>query len=117
MGDECAREDIINTRIKAEINRLTKIFKKIDKKRLKSAEKLIARAAFSLLLLEDMEGEIKRDGPVTKMQQREYAIDRAHPLIPQYTAVLKVYATMQIQTMRFLRSRALCLQLCKLDLG
>jgi len=92
MDAECAREDVVNARIKAEINRLAKIFKKIDKKHLKSAEKLIARAAFSLVLLEDMEGEIKRDGPVTKMQQGEYAIERAHPLIPQYSAVLKIYA-------------------------
>ena len=82
----------INARIKREKRRLAGIFEKVDENTKKSAEKLIDRAAFMLVSLEDMEGELKKSGPIAKMQQGEYSIERAHPLLPQYNAMAKIYA-------------------------
>lgn len=41
--------------------------------------------------LDDMEEQITNDGLVTKMPQGEYEIERAHPLLSAYNAMVKNY--------------------------
>ena len=93
--DNIAREELktINARIKREKRRLIEIFKKVDEKSRKSAEKLIDRAAFMLISLEDMEEKIKKDGQITTMQQGDYEIKRAHPLYTPYLSMAKIYVS------------------------
>ena len=81
----------INARISSEKERLVQILEKVDETRKKSAEKLIDRAAFMLVTLENMEERIKRDGLITKMQQGGQVIDRAHPLIEKHITMTKNY--------------------------
>jgi hypothetical protein len=88
----CEEKDTKDARIKKEKARLAKIFKKLDENAKKIAEKLIDRAAFMLIALEDMEQAIKAEGPITKMSQGQYVIDRAHPLLSQYNAMAKIFA-------------------------
>ena len=82
----------LNARIKSEKERLAEIFEKVDENRRKSAEKLIDRAAFMLISLENMEERIKRDGLIVKMKQGEQEIDRAHPLLEKHITMTKNYA-------------------------
>jgi len=90
----CAGEELKtkNARIKREVKILAKIFEKVEENRRKSAEKLIDRAAFMLILLEDMEEQIKREGLIVTMQQGDYTIERAHPLLEKHVAMAKNYA-------------------------
>ena len=44
-----------------------------------------------LVSLEDMEEKINADGLVVKMPQGAYTIERAHPLLQQYNAMIKNY--------------------------
>jgi hypothetical protein len=103
-----AREELktINARIKRERKRLAGIFEKVDENQRKSAEKLIERAAFMLISLEDMEEELKTGGLMTKMQQGEYVIERAHPLLSPYNATAKNYAAVCRQLKELLPERA-----------
>jgi hypothetical protein len=95
-----------NARIKREKRRLAGLFEKLPEDTQKSAEKLIERAAFMLISLEDMEETLKADGNVQKMPQGNYAIDRAHPLLSPYTAMAKNYAAICKQLAELLPERA-----------
>ena len=44
-----------------------------------------------LVSLEDMEEKINEDGLVVKMPQGSYTIERAHPLLQPYNAMVKNY--------------------------
>ncbi len=84
-------DDTLYTRQKKEKSRITKIYKNLPKEQLKIVEKLIERAAYMLVSLEDMEEKINQDGLVVKMPQGSYTIERAHPLLQQYNAMIKNY--------------------------
>lgn len=83
----------ITERIKREKNRLKKEFKNIPKERFKTVEKLIDRAAFMLVSLEDMENIINTEGKIVEMKQGSYSIDRTHPLMKDYNVTVKNYAS------------------------
>lgn len=84
-------DDTLYTRIKKEQKRITKLYKNLPKDRLEITKKLIERAAYMLVSLEDMEDKIAADGLVVKMPQGSYTIERAHPLLQQYNAMVKNY--------------------------
>ena len=84
-------EDTLYTRQKKEQNRIKKIYKNLPKEQLEIAKKLIERAAYMLVSLEDMEAKINEDGLVVKMPQGAYTIERAHPLLQPYNAMVKNY--------------------------
>ncbi len=84
-------DDTLYTRQKKEQNRIKKIYKNLPKEQLEIVKKLIERAAYMLVSLEDMEEKINADGLVVKMPQGAYTIERAHPLLQQYNAMIKNY--------------------------
>ena len=84
-------DDTLYSRQKKEQNRIKKIYKNLPKERLEFAKKLIERAAYMLVSLEDMEEKISEDGLVVRMPQGSYEIERAHPLLQPYNAMVKNY--------------------------
>jgi len=84
-------EDTLKARQKKEITRLKKVYKNLPKDTLENVKKLIERAAYMLVSLEDMEAKIDADGLVISMPQGDYSIDRAHPLLQPYNAMVKNY--------------------------
>lgn len=84
-------DNTLDSRIKKEQRRIKKIYKEIPKEKLETVEKLIERAAYMLVSLEDMEATMKADGLVIKMPQGSYEIERAHPLLQPYNAMVKNY--------------------------
>lgn len=83
--------DTLYARQKKEQNRIKKLYKNLPKDRLEIAKKLIERAAYMLVSLEDMEAKINKDGLVVEMPQGAYKIERAHPLLQPYNAMVKNY--------------------------
>jgi len=79
--------------VKKEAVRLKKLYKNLPDDRRKLAEKLIERAAFMGVSLSEMEQRIAAEGQVVKMPQGDYEIDRAHPLLSTYNAMIKNYVT------------------------
>ena len=84
-------DDTLYSRQKKEQNRIKKIYKNLPKERLEIAKKLIERAAYMLVSLEEMEAKISEDGLVVTMPQGSYEIERAHPLLQPYNAMVKNY--------------------------
>lgn len=84
-------DDTLYTRQKKEYNRIKKIYKNLPKEQLEIAKKLIERAAYMLVSLEEMEAKITEDGLVVTMPQGNYEIERAHPLLQPYNAMVKNY--------------------------
>lgn len=84
-------DDILYTRTKKEQRRIAKLYKNLPKDRLEITKKLIERAAYMLVSLEEMEKKIASDGLVVEMPQGNYTIERAHPLLQQYNAMVKNY--------------------------
>ena len=79
----------IDERIKKEKRRIAKLYKDLPGDRLKIVQKLIDRAAYMTVSLEDMEQTINNDGLLVEMPQGEYTITRAHPLLQTYNAMIK----------------------------
>lgn len=84
-------EDTLYARQRKEQNRIKKIYKNLPKEQLELNKKLIERAAYMLVSLEDMEAKINADGLVVTMPQGNYQIERAHPLLQPYNAMVKNY--------------------------
>lgn len=83
--------EITAARQKKEQNRIKKIYKNLPGEQFEIAKKLIERAAYMLVSLEDMEAKISEDGLVVVMPQGSYEIERAHPLLQPYNAMVKNY--------------------------
>lgn len=84
-------DNLKDSRQKKEQNKIKKIYKNLPKDKFEIAKKLIERAAYMLVSLEDMEAKINEDGLVVKMPQGNYEIERAHPLLQPYNAMVKNY--------------------------
>mgnify|MGYP006988833666 CR=1 FL=1 len=76
-------------RTKKEQRRIAKLYKDLPRERLEVTKKLIDRAAYMLVSLEDMEEQINEDGLIIEMPQGDYSICRAHPLLQSYNAMIK----------------------------
>lgn len=84
-------DDTLKGRQKKEQGRIKKLYKNLPKDKLEISKKLIGRAAYMLVSLEDMEAKISGDGLTVEMSQGSYAIERAHPLLQPYNAMVKNY--------------------------
>lgn len=89
-------------RIKKEYSRLKKLYKDLPDDRKKLSEKLLERAAFMSVSLSEMEETITAEGNMVTMPQGDYEIDRAHPLLAVYNAMIKNYAAVIKQLDAFL---------------
>lgn len=78
-------------KVKKEVSRIKKLYKNLPEIRQDSLQELIKRAAFMVVSLEEMEKTIQREGQIVKMPQGDYEIDRAHPLLSTYNAMIKNY--------------------------
>lgn len=96
-------EDIFKKR-KRELNKFKKIFENIPEDKKKINEILIERAFFMRGKLEEMEQRIDADGVIVTMPQGNYNIDRAHPLLSQYNAMVKNYTVIIKQLCELLPS-------------
>ena len=85
-------EDIFKKR-KRDLNKFKNIFKNMPEDKRKINDSLIERAFFMRQKLTDMEQRIDADGVIVEMSQGKYTIERAHPLISQYNAMVKNYST------------------------
>lgn len=94
----------INDRQKKEVSRLKKIYKNLPEDRRNVTEKLIERAAYMLITLQDIEQKINTDGLLVEMPQGNYTIERAHPLLSTYNAMVKNYASVVKQMNELLPS-------------
>lgn len=92
----------LDARTKKEQRRIAKLYKNLPKDRFEIAKKLIERAAYMLVSLEDMETKMSEDGLVVEMQQGGYTIERAHPLLAPYNATVKNYNATVKQLCEFL---------------
>lgn len=81
-------EVIENKRIKKEERRLNKIFKDYTSVSLAIVEKLIARASFMFVQLENYEHDIKINGSTELFSQGEQQpYERARPVVQQYATM------------------------------
>ncbi len=78
---------------KREFNKFKKLYANIPEDKQKINENLMKRAVFMFEKLEAMEKKIDEDGLLVIMSQGKYDIDRAHPLLSQYNAMVKNYTT------------------------
>lgn len=78
-----------DARKKKEQRRIARLFKNLPNDRREVTKKLIDRAAYMTVSLEDMEEIINTDGLVIEMPQGDYSICRAHPLLASYNAMIK----------------------------
>ncbi len=78
--------------IKKEVNRLKRIFKKIDdddKKEL--SERLIKQLAFMSVTLSELQETINTDGSVELFEQGSQRMLREHPAVKSYNSMIKNY--------------------------
>lgn len=84
-------EDALKIR-KKELSKFKKIFANLPETTKRINESLIERAVYMREKLADMEQRIDVDGVIVTMPQGNYTIERAHPLISQYNAMVKNYS-------------------------
>lgn len=84
-------------RIKKEKLALKRIFKNVDIKKRNLAERLIDRAAFMKVVLEDLEECIKRDGSTYRMEQGKQKMIVENPAQKTYNTMINRYAIVQKQ--------------------
>lgn len=82
-----------DTLVKREINRLTNLFKDIDRNKRLTAKGLIEEAAYMKITLQELKVEIDRNGPVDEMPQGEYSILREHPALKSYNTMVQRYSS------------------------
>ena len=95
-------DDTLIKRQKKELARLKKIYKNLPKDKLDYCIKLLERVAFMFVNLEEMESRINADGLLVEMSQGKYSIERAHPLLAQYNAMVKNFCAAIKQLNEFL---------------
>lgn len=92
MEDELKKleEENRKARIKKEIDRLGKLFSKVDAKRKKAVNSLIENAAFMSVTLDDLQMQINRNGAVSEYQNGENQWGtKKSPQIEIYNSMIK----------------------------
>lgn len=84
-------------KIKAEINRVKKLYKDFEKDKLKAIEGLITEAAFMKLTLEETREDIIRNGTTELFEQGEQAFMRERPQVRIYTTFIQRYSNVMKQ--------------------
>ena len=80
-----------DTLVNREINRLTPLFKDIERNKRLTAKGLIEEVAFMKITLQELKVEIDKEGPIDEMPQGEYSILREHPALKSYNMVVQRY--------------------------
>lgn len=80
-----------DTLVKNEINRLTKLFKDVDRNKRLTAKGLIEEAAYMRITLQELKVEIDKHGPIDEMPQGDYSILREHPALKSYNTMVQRY--------------------------
>ncbi|MGI5949721.1 hypothetical protein [Peptoniphilus sp.] len=88
--------------IKREINRLTNLYKDIDRVKRLTAKNLIEEVAFMKATLKELKELIDEHGPIDEMPQGEYSILREHPALKSYNTMVQRYSTIIKQLMDLL---------------
>lgn len=85
-------------RIKKETSRLNGIFRGLSKNTKKVAESLIKNAAFMTIILEDLQEEINKNGPVSEYQNGENQWGtKKSPEVEIYNTMIKNHSTVMKQ--------------------
>ena len=84
---EVDKETLVNR----EINRLTNLFKDVDKNKRLTAKGLIEEASFMKATLQELKTMIDESGPIDEMPQVEYSILREHPALKSYNTMVQRY--------------------------
>jgi len=79
--------------MKIDLNYIKRTFKEMNNEKGILGTQLINEVAFMKRTLKSLKDEIKNKGPVTKMSQGSYEIERANPAISQYNTMVKNYNT------------------------
>lgn len=77
--------------IKKEINRLKKIFSKIDEDKKELSERLIKQLAFMSITLFELQETVNTDGAVELFEQGSQRMLREHPAVKSYNSMIKNY--------------------------
>lgn len=77
--------------VNREINRLTNLFKDIERNKRLTAKGLIEEAAFMRITLKELKREIDKNGPIDEMSQGDYSILREHPALKSYNTMVQRY--------------------------
>src|SRR5690606_19007413 len=77
--------------VKNEINRLTKLFKDVDRNKRLTAKGLIEEAAYMRITLQELKVEIDKHGLIDEMPQGDYSILREHPALKSYNTMVQRY--------------------------
>lgn len=93
MGNKKTNKDISKEeRIKKEIRRLKRIFKKMDDDTKKATQSLIENAAFMSVTLEDLQETINREGVISEYQNgaNQWGTKKS-PEVEVYNTMIKHY--------------------------
>lgn len=91
-GDLSSKKEVDkDTLVNREINRLTRFFEDIDRKKRLTAKGLIEEAAFMKITLQELKAEIDKAGPIDEMPQGDYSILREHPALKAYNTMVQRY--------------------------
>ena len=82
----------IDALIKKEKSKIVKLCAGLSKEKSDIANRLADQAAFMCVTLNDMQCIINKEGKTITMSQGSYEIERVHPLLVQYNAMIKNYA-------------------------
>lgn len=78
--------------IKKEFNKYRRIYKNLEKDKKIFAEKLCSQLAFMSITLNDLQDEIKKDGPVKEVTNGNgFKVINEHPAQKSYNAMIKNY--------------------------
>ena len=86
-----------NKRIEQEIKELSKLLEEVEGKQKKLAKRLIERAAFMKITLEDLEKDINENGSSYKMEQGKQKLIVENPSQKTYNTLINRYATVYKQ--------------------
>lgn len=84
-------DDTLYARQKKEQNRIKKLYKNLPKDKLENCKKTNGKSRLYARFSRGYGGKINEDGLVVKMPQGSYTIERAHPLLQPYNAMVKNY--------------------------
>jgi hypothetical protein len=83
--------------IKAEFNRINKIYKELPKEKIKILEGLIDEAAFMKITLKGLRNTLHEEGVTELFEQGEQKIIRRHPCMDIYTTMVNRYSIIMKQ--------------------
>ena len=78
-------------KIKAELNKLKKLFKDLEKDKVEMANRLMQQASFVYVTLLELQEIINEEGSVDLFEQGSQKMIREHPAVKSYNSMIKNY--------------------------